>query len=83
MHSVCVYNTDSIDVAGDAAPNQSRKIRDSWDSIHVLEVTESSKSANYKLTSTVMLYMLTEKPDTGDVSLSGSLTRQVCTIIVF
>lgn len=59
-------------------PGQSRKLKDSWDSIHVLEVTEhGSKSATYKLTSTVMLYMLTEKPVTGDVSLSGSLTRQV------
>lgn len=52
-------------------------MKGAWDSIHVLEVVESSKSAHYKLTSTVMLYMLTNKPQTGNINLSGSMTRQV------
>lgn len=68
----------------------------SWDSIHVFETAERGRQAHYKLTSTVMLHLLTRKgtdnddPDTdskgpegwrreGEVSLSGSMTRQVCT----
>lgn len=67
----------------------------SWDSIHVFETAERGRQAHYKLTSTVMLHLLTRKgtdndspekdlkgPDgckrEGEVSLSGSMTRQVC-----
>jgi len=39
----------------------SKKMKGAWDSIHVVEVQESGRSAIYKLTSTVMLYMKTEK----------------------
>jgi F-actin capping protein, beta subunit len=72
----------------------------SWDSIHVFETAERGRQAHYKLTSTVMLQLLTrkgtdndvEKGDTnskgpeewkreGEVSLSGSMTRQVCGIV--
>lgn len=72
----------------------------SWDSIHVFETAERGRQAHYKLTSTVMLQVLTrkgtetdteieKKVDTGplksadnwkrdgQVSLSGSMTRQV------
>ena len=71
----------------------------SWDSIHVFETAERGRQAHYKLTSTVMLQLLTRKGtdndvikgDTdskgpeewkreGEVSLSGSMTRQVCGI---
>jgi len=67
----------------------------SWDSIHVFETAERGRQAHYKLTSTVMLQLLTRKGtdnddgkgDTdskgleewkreGEVSLSGSMTRQ-------
>eukprot|EP00033_Pygsuia_biforma_P000152 GCRY01000196.1.p1 GENE.GCRY01000196.1~~GCRY01000196.1.p1 ORF type:complete len:275 (+),score=45.35 GCRY01000196.1:644-1468(+) len=48
-----------------------------WDSIHVLEVTNKTKRANYKLTSTIMLSMTTTNTDVGSCNLSGSLTRQV------
>lgn len=50
-----------------------------WDSIHVVEATESANrtSATYKLTTTVMLHMGVDKPELGDTLLSGSLTRQV------
>ena len=73
----------------------------SWDSIHVFETAERGRQAHYKLTSTVMLQLLTRKGtdndmgkgDTdmkgseewkreGEVSLSGSMTRQVCGIVV-
>ena len=50
-----------------------------WDSIHVVEATESDdkKSASYKLTATVMLHMGVQKAEVGDTVLAGSLTRQV------
>jgi hypothetical protein len=44
----------------------------------VVEVHEDSTSkATYKLTTTVMLNTVVEKPEVGDTSLSGTLTRQV------
>lgn len=69
----------------------------SWDSIHVFETAERGRHAHYKLTSTVMLQLITRKGTEGEVklpaerkglennkrdgevSLSGSMTRQVCT----
>jgi len=52
-------------------------MKGTWDSIHVVEVTEQKNStANYQLTSTVMLSIETENEKTGSVSLAGSLTRQ-------
>ena len=48
-----------------------------WDSIHVVQVTDSKTNANYKLTSTVLLSVATATDSTGHVNLSGSLTRQV------
>ncbi|KAF5372766.1 hypothetical protein D9615_010142 [Tricholomella constricta] len=73
----------------------------SWDSIHVFETAERGRQAHYKLTSTVMLQLVTRRgseaatsgaekkqEDTrdpkgsegwkskGEVSLSGSMTRQ-------
>eukprot|EP01129_Flabellula_baltica_P001615 TRINITY_DN11562_c0_g1_i1.p1 TRINITY_DN11562_c0_g1~~TRINITY_DN11562_c0_g1_i1.p1 ORF type:complete len:282 (-),score=75.99 TRINITY_DN11562_c0_g1_i1:54-875(-) len=48
-----------------------------WDSIHVFQVDElSSNQAEYNLTTTVMVSIETETPETGTVSLAGSLTRQ-------
>jgi len=55
----------------------SKKMKGAWDSIHVVEVKEAGKHGSYKLTSTVMLYMKTEKPGHGEMNLSGSMTRQV------
>lgn len=56
----------------------SRKIKGCWDSIHVVEVQEKSsgKNATYKLTSTVMLWLETNKEGSGRMELGGSLTRQ-------
>ncbi|KAJ3168664.1 hypothetical protein HDU88_001557 [Geranomyces variabilis] len=48
----------------------------SWDSIHVIEVNEKGRSAHYKLTSTIMLYMEVGGEKHGTINLSGSLTRQ-------
>jgi capping protein beta len=57
----------------------SKKIRGCWDSIHVVEVQEkgSGRNAHYKLTSTAMLWLQTNKPVSGVINLGGSLTRQV------
>mmetsp|Transcript_23020 Transcript_23020/g.33682 ORF Transcript_23020/g.33682 Transcript_23020/m.33682 type:complete len:278 (+) Transcript_23020:104-937(+) len=55
-----------------------------WDSIHVVEVVNTSpNSASYKLTTTVMLSMSVAKEQVGNTNMSGSLTRQVestCTL---
>uniref|UniRef100_T1ISE5 F-actin-capping protein subunit beta n=1 Tax=Strigamia maritima TaxID=126957 RepID=T1ISE5_STRMM len=64
-----------IKKAGDG----SKKIKGCWDSIHVVEVQEKSsgRNAHYKLTSTAMLWLQTNKPGSGTMNLGGSLTRQV------
>lgn len=64
-----------IKKAGDG----SKKIKGCWDSIHVVEVQEktSGRSAHYKLTSTVMLWLQTNKSGSGTMNLGGSLTRQI------
>jgi len=51
----------------------------------VVEVVEKStgRSAHYKLTSTAMLWLQTNKPGSGTMNLGGSLTRQMeqdCTL---
>lgn len=50
-----------------------------WDSIHVIDVHEKSsgRNAHYKVTSTVMLWLQTNKEGSGLFNLGGSLTRQV------
>lgn len=59
----------------------SKKIKGCWDSIHVVEVQEktSGRNAHYKLTSTAMLWLQTNKQGSGTMNLGGSLTRQVRT----
>jgi len=59
----------------------SKQVKGCWDSIHVVEVKEHSKSRSagkdtYKLTSTVMLWLETNKDGSGQMQLGGSLTRQ-------
>lgn len=63
-----------IKKAGDG----SNKIKGCWDSIHVVEVQEKStgRNARYKLTSTAMLWLQTNKAGSGTMNLGGSLTRQ-------
>jgi len=51
-------------------------MKGTWDSIHVFEVEDKGATADYKLTSTVMLMIETEDDRTGSISLSGSMTRQ-------
>ncbi|XP_022916847.1 F-actin-capping protein subunit beta [Onthophagus taurus] len=56
----------------------SKKIKGCWDSIHVVEVQEKGKgrNSNYKMTSTAMLWLQTNKQGSGTMNLGGSLTRQ-------
>lgn len=71
----------------------SKEATGSWDSIHVFEANERGRSAHYKLTSTIMLQLVTtgttstnaaakdaSQPTAasiGTVDLSGMMTRQV------
>lgn len=53
--------------------------RGCWDGIHVIEAhpNPDGKTCDYKLTTTVLLTLGSEHPETtGSVDLSGSLTRQ-------
>lgn len=84
------------------SPSSPSEPSGSWDSIHVFEAAERGRQAHYKLTSTVMLQLVTrgmnvdaaaaqsgnghgqgtaKQEETwkreGEVSLSGSMTRQV------
>ncbi|TKA63532.1 F-actin-capping protein subunit beta [Cryomyces minteri] len=49
----------------------------SWDSIHVFEATDRTRSAHYKLTSTVILNLGSSGEALGELELSGNMTRQV------
>lgn len=57
----------------------SKKIKGCWDSIHVVEVVDKSsgRASHYKMTSTAMLWLQTNKQGSGTMNLGGSLTRQV------
>lgn len=59
--------------------DESKKIKGCWDSIHVFETSEKdgSRSVHYKLVSTVMLWLETNKKNSGTMNLGGSLTRQI------
>jgi len=51
-----------------------------WDGIHVFEVShggESSGTARYKLTSTIIVHLKTDTEEAGSVSMGGLTTKQV------
>jgi len=82
VSSVYLWDTDSgfagvvlIKKTQDQAKG-GNPMKGSWDSIHVFEVDDKGATADYRLTSTVMLNIETEDEKTGTVSLSGSMTRQ-------
>ncbi|KZT29594.1 F-actin capping protein, beta subunit [Neolentinus lepideus HHB14362 ss-1] len=103
VSSVFLWDLDDGGFAGvvlfkkSLSPSASSEPSGSWDSIHVFEAAERGRQAHYKLTSTIMLELVThsdngantayKKPNSdsptmdgiktnGDVSLSGSMTRQ-------
>ncbi|KAF8244305.1 F-actin capping protein, beta subunit [Wilcoxina mikolae CBS 423.85] len=49
----------------------------SWDSIHVFEAIDGPRQCHYKLTSTVILNMVSSDEGLGEMDLSGNMTRQV------
>jgi len=55
----------------------SSKSSGSWDSIHVFEALDRSRTAHYKLTSTVILSLGSEAESLGTMDLSGNMVRQV------
>lgn len=59
--------------------DEAKKIKGCWDSIHVVQATENdgSRTVHYKLISTVMLWLETNKKNSGTMNLGGSLTRQI------
>jgi capping protein beta len=46
----------------------------SWDSIHVFEASERGRTAHYKLTSTVMLSLITRTSSSSASSLYNPIT---------
>ncbi|KTW30704.1 hypothetical protein T552_00416 [Pneumocystis carinii B80] len=48
-----------------------------WDSIHVFEVPYGSRTVRYRLTSTIILNMVTQSELLGQMNLSGNITRQI------
>lgn len=59
------------------SPNKKSDRSGQWDAIHVFEALERGRTASYKLTSTIILSMKRQNPETiGNFTLSGSLTRQ-------
>jgi len=101
VSSVYLWDLDDGGFAGvvllkkTMTPTMPNEPSGSWDSIHVFETAERGRQAHYKLTSTIMLELVTRKGNEGEggekkndsaraeewkrdgeVSLSGSMTRQ-------
>ncbi|KAK2460285.1 hypothetical protein APHAL10511_007674 [Amanita phalloides] len=55
-------------------PNSPNEPSGSWDSIHVFEAAERGRQAHYKLTSTIMLQLVTRKASEGDDKQNGEWT---------
>jgi hypothetical protein len=87
LHLRRVHHTPALTPASPLEPSGC------WDSIHVFETMERGRQAHYKVTSTIMLQLITRRAsadgssDTkesvawkhdGEIGLSGSMTRQVC-----
>jgi len=82
VSSVYLWDTDSgfagvflIKKSQDQAKGGT-PMKGAWDSIHVFEVDDKGATADYRLTSTIMLTIDTEDDKTGNVCISGSMTRQ-------
>jgi capping protein beta len=59
------------------AVNPTPKSSGSWDSIHVFDAQDRTRTAHYKLTSTVILSLGTDSEALGGLDLSGNMVRQV------
>lgn len=87
VHLRRVHHTPALTPASPLEPSGC------WDSIHVFETMERGRQAHYKVTSTIMLQLITRRASAdgssdmkesvawkhdGEIGLSGSMTRQVC-----
>ncbi|KAF3938576.1 hypothetical protein ABW19_dt0209948 [Dactylella cylindrospora] len=59
------------------ASTATSKSEGTWDSIHVFEALDRARTAHYKLTSTVILNMVSNNETIGHMDLSGNMTRQI------
>ncbi|XP_075263412.1 F-actin-capping protein subunit beta isoforms 1 and 2-like, partial [Convolutriloba macropyga] len=83
LSSVYLWDTDS-GFAGAILMKKSvndpeAKVKGCWDSINVIEVVPEmggARSAHYKLTTTIMLWLQAESEKSGNMNLGGSITRQ-------
>ncbi|TGZ82971.1 F-actin capping protein, beta subunit [Ascodesmis nigricans] len=57
-------------------PSSAAKSSGTWDSIHVFEANDKQRAWHYKLTSTVILNMVSSGETLGELDLSGNMTRQ-------
>ena len=62
---------------GTAVEIKSSNLRGTWDSIHVFEAVDRARNVHYKLTSTVILNMVSGGEELGEMDLSGNMTRQL------
>ncbi|KAJ3288157.1 F-actin-capping protein subunit beta [Rhizoclosmatium sp. JEL0117] len=69
-------NGTSLTLASSTVNNDNTSDNGSWDSIHVIEVEEKGRAAQYKLTSTVILQLAHGQQAIGELNLSGNMTRQ-------
>ncbi|KAJ3051286.1 F-actin-capping protein subunit beta [Rhizoclosmatium hyalinum] len=81
ISSVYLWDTDEKDVFAGVVlikkvNNDNTSDNGSWDSIHVIEVEEKGRAAQYKLTSTVILQLVHGQQAIGELNLSGNMTRQ-------
>lgn len=77
FYSLRSASADNVRLAVTPTTSSIGRSEGAWDSIHVFEVRESGRTANYRLTSTVMLHLSTRTDALGDMNLSGNMTRQV------
>lgn len=66
-----------IRVLVNTAVSSTSKSSGTWDSIHVFEATDRARTCHYKLTSTVILNMVSSGETLGELDLSGNMTRQL------
>lgn len=82
LSSVYLWDTDTgfagAILVKKSVNDEDSKVKGCWDSINVIEVQEKTggKSAHYKLTTTIMLWLQSESEQSGNMNLGGSITRQ-------
>ena len=80
LSSVYMWNLDEKDFAVcvllKKVGENARFAKGSWDAIHIIQVTDTTKGFSYRITSTIMLWLHTKKQGSGVMNISGSINRQ-------